>query len=108
MVVSCPCSPGHQFTVYGHLYEGHTFPSFEATCNQGCANCRQQWYPVHAGSSTHTAFLEQVEAGEAVSCNGGFTCIKIGEWDDATAAKLAEQKVRVSLHTMYFFHCHCA
>jgi len=61
---------------------------------------------VHIGSSggKHTAFLDQVEVGKAVSPKGGFTCIKIGAWDDATAAKLAEQKVRVSLHTLTLYH----
>jgi hypothetical protein len=47
-------------------------------------------------------FVEQVEAGEATSLDGGFTCIKVGEWDDSTAARLVEQNVRVSLHTMHF------
>ena len=106
MVVSCPCSPGVQFTVYGAVHTGSEWPLFEVQCHQGCGANFQSWRPVHVGSSggVHTAFLDQVEVGKAVSPKGGFTCIKIGAWDDATAAKLAEQKVRVSLHTLTLHH----
>jgi hypothetical protein len=107
MVVCCPCSPGHQFTVYGNVHKGKTWPAFCATCSQGCGAPKQEWLPVHVGSSGAsqlTSFLEQVEELKAFSCNGRFKCITIGEWDDATAAKLVEQKVRVSLHTMTLHH----
>jgi hypothetical protein len=84
MVVSCPCSPSHQFTVYGKVHTGNEWPRFQSTCNQGCDSRFQQWYPVHVGESLakKSAFLEQVEAGKAVSCNGGFTCVNgCREWD---------------------------
>ena len=91
MVVSCPCSPGVQFTVYGAMEERREWPHFQVQCHQGCGANRQQWNPVHR-------WLVVVET----FCNGGFTCVEVGEWDDSTAAGLAEQKVRVSLHTMHF------
>jgi hypothetical protein len=41
MVVSCPCSPGFQLTVYGHLYQQKTWPTFSVACDQGCGAPRQ-------------------------------------------------------------------
>jgi hypothetical protein len=47
----------------------------------------------HEGCSGKQAGLvEQIEACDAISSVGGFMCIKFGEWDDDTAARLVEQK----------------
>jgi hypothetical protein len=60
------------------------------------------------------AFLDHVEAGMSVSklqvkpgcgpSHGGLVCIKVGPLDEATAARLAEQKVCVSFRTSSSFH----
>ena len=44
---------------------------------------------VGAEGARNTAFLCQVEAGMSVSRTGGFVCIKVGPWDEATAALFA-------------------